>query len=167
MVLRACHRQNILAIYHGDKAGFLANEEILDHHAVAGVAILVPLKHVFDGRDGLRFSFCNNHAFACCQSVCLDHDRRAARLYIGDGRGSVSEGFKGCGRNAVAFQEIFTKSLGAFQLRGGPRRAKTGQSLLLKKINDTLHQWSLRSHNGQGYLILFGKLRQSGEVEHI
>ena len=139
VILRGRHRQNIFAIYHGNEAGFLANEKILDDHAMAGIAIFITLKHVFNGSDGLCFSFRNNYTFAGCQAVCLYHDRRSAGLHIGDGGGRVSESFKGSGRNAVAFQEFLGKSFGAFQLGGGSRWSKTGQSLLLEKINNAFY----------------------------
>ena len=68
-----------------------------------------------------RFSFgkClgNDHALAGGQAICLDDDRYALFMNIGNGRVDVGEVAILRRGNAMAVQEVFRECLGAFQLR--------------------------------------------------
>ena len=51
VILRGGHGQDVSAIGHDDEAGFLAGQEFLDDHQVAGRAEL-PAEHGLGGGDG-------------------------------------------------------------------------------------------------------------------
>ena len=82
VILAGRHGQHVLTIHQHDKAGFLAKQTFLDHHARAGFAQLLIAQHHVDScmcfSQGLR----HHHAFACSKTIRLDDDGRALLVDI-------------------------------------------------------------------------------------
>ena len=78
VILRGRHGQDVLAVGHDDEARFLARQEFLDDHQVAGRAELA-VEHRLGGGDRLVGRVDDDHALAGGQAAGLDDDRRALR----------------------------------------------------------------------------------------
>ena len=91
VVLAGRHRRHIPAVTHDDETGFLAVQELLDHHARAAgvvrdaqrVEARVGRQHELDRFMRLMQAHGHDHALACRQPVGLDHNRRAFFIDIG------------------------------------------------------------------------------------
>ncbi len=119
MVLAGSHHRHVFAVTHGDEAGLLALQKLLNHHTCAAFVVrhaqhvLVGAggQHEFDGLMRLVQRHRHHHALACSQAIGLDHDGRAFFVHIGMGCHRVGEGFVLCRRNAMALHEGFGKGL--------------------------------------------------------
>src|SRR3546814_20309053 len=89
VVLRGRHRQREAAVDHRDEAGFLAVEELFDHHARARFAEGVAGEHVGYRGLGLGQGPRHDHALAGGQAVGLAYrsvERRGGKEWDSTGR---------------------------------------------------------------------------------
>lgn len=139
----------MLAIDHDDEGGFLAVEELLDHHARACVTESIAGQHVTHGFLGFLEGHGNDHALAGGQAVGLDHDRGTLLAQVGQRRFDFGEVLIVGGRDGVTRQEVLGERLGAFQLRGGGGGAEDVQAARAEQVDDAFDQWCLGADDGQ------------------
>jgi len=86
-------------------------------------------EHHVDRRQRLIQRHCHDHALAGGKAIRLDHDRRALRADVGFCRLGIGEMLVGGGRNIVGAAQRLGEVFGAFELAGGPGRAKRLETL--------------------------------------
>ena len=130
-----------------DEARFLAVEEFLDHHALAGSAELVAGEHACRSRRAASAS-------VVATTTPLPAARPSALITIGAPlrvartRARPSASVNVCvvrGRDAVALQEILGEGLGAFELRGRLRGAEEAQARGAERVDHARDQRRLRA----------------------
>ncbi|MNZ68661.1 hypothetical protein D3C78_869310 [compost metagenome] len=154
VVLAGGHGQHVLAVDHDDEAGFLAVEELLDHHAGARIAEGVAGQHVTHGGFGFFQGHGDDHALARGQAVGLDHDRRAFFLQVGQRRLDFGEVLVVGGRDLVTRQEVLGEGLGAFQLGRALGRAEAVQAAAAEQVDHADDQRCFRADDGQVDVLL-------------
>ena len=111
MVLTGCHRQNMIAVHHNDKARFLALQEIFNHNTRACIAHFVAQQHIIDSGMSFIQSHGDNHTFAGSQTIRFNNNRRTFLVdvimcYIGIFKGLVLRS-----RNVIFCHKCFSKIL--------------------------------------------------------
>ena len=167
VVLAGGQRQDVLAIYHDDEAGFLAGQEFLDHHARAGIAEAIVGQHHVD--CGVRFFQVHghNHALAGSQAVGLDDDRCAFLVDVLVRRTDIGEGLVLGGWNVMTLHERLGEILGAFQLRCFTRRSEDFQAAVAENVDDTSRQRHFGADHGQRDMLTLDKIRQRGRIGNV
>ena len=166
VVLAGGHRQHVLAVDHDDEAGLLAIEELLDHHARAGVAEGIAGEHVAHGGFGFVQVHGDDHALARGQAIGLDDDGRALLAQVGQGRLDLGEVAIGGGGDPVAGEEVLGEGLRAFQLGGAGGRAEDIQAALAEQVVHACHQRRLGADDGQ-LDVLRGEVGQLLQGQHV
>ena len=117
--------------------------------ACTGGANGVVTQHPVDG--GMRFAFLggDDDAFAGCEPVCLDDDRRTARRHVGVRDGRLGERPVFRGRDRVPRHERLGKILGAFESGGGARRSENGETRRAEGIDDAGCERRFGAHDRQ------------------
>ena len=98
MILTGCHRQNMIAVHHNDKARFLALQEIFNHDTRACIAHFITQQHIVDSGMGFIQSHGDNHAFTGSQAIRFNNNRRTFLVdvimcHIGIFKGLVLRGW--------------------------------------------------------------------------
>ena len=152
VILTGGQRHDVAAVAHHHEAGFFALQKLFDHHAGFAVVLNtqgVAAQHVIHSGMGFFQRLCHHHAFACGQTVGLDHDRRADLVDIGMGGSRIVEGVECSGGNAVTLHEGFAERLGAFQLGSSLCGAKNAQARSPKDIHHARGQRRFGAHHGE------------------
>ena len=76
MVLTGCHRQNMIAVHHNDKARFLALQEIFNYDSRACITHFVAQQHIVDSSMSFIQSHGDNHALTGSQTIRFNYNRR-------------------------------------------------------------------------------------------
>ena len=148
VVLRGGERQHVRAVHHGDEARFLAVEEFLDHHLVAGLAEAT-LEHRAGGLHGFLGRGTDHHALAGSEAIGLHHERRLLCAHPCRIEALARERAIGGRGDAVALEEILGECFRAFELRREAARAKAAQAGCLEGIDHAEHQRPLGADDGQ------------------
>src|SRR5690606_28356433 len=167
VVLAGGHGQDVLAVHHDDEAGFLAFQELFDHHPMAGGTKGIAGQHILDRLFRFLLGHGDDDAFAGRQAIGLDHDGRTFLTDVGQGLVHVGEVLVVGRGDLVASQEVFSEGLGAFQLGGRLGWAEDLQAFALEVVHDTFYQWGLRAHDGQGHAFLLGEVAQPFQVQNV
>ena len=145
VVLRRRKQHHVVAVDQRQDGGLFAREEILDHHACAGLAKSVAFESIADGGFGLLDGFGHGHTLARRQPVGLDHDRRTAFADIFAGGIGIGEGFVGRGRHTRRLHDFLGKLLATLQFGGGPVRPEHAEALGLQQIRHARAERRLRA----------------------
>ena len=148
------------------KLASLAIEELLDHHARAGVAEGIAGEHVAHGGFGFVQVHGDDHALARGQAIGLDDDGRALLVQVGQGRLDLGEVAIGGGGDPVAGEEVLGEGLRAFQLGGAGGRAEDIQAALAEQVDHACHQRRLGTDDGQ-LDVLRGEVGQLLQGQHV
>ena len=144
VVLAGGQGEYVLAVAQHDEAGLFALQELLDDDARAALvvrhAVLVVHQHEIHGVVGLLQRHRHHHALAGGQAVGLDDDGRAQAVHEGVGCCGVGEGVVVRRGDAVTAHEGLAERLGAFELRGGLRRAKDAQAVRAELVHHACAQ---------------------------
>ena len=159
VILTGRERENVFAIAQNDKAGFFAEQALLNHDARTGSTERAVAQHGVDRCVRFVQGRRDDDPFACGQAIGFDDDRCALCVYIAVGSSRVGKGLISSCWNAVTHHECFGKVLGAFELRGGARGSENFQTLSAKRINDTLCQRRFGAHDRQCDLLRTHKIR--------
>ena len=73
VILRRHQRGHALAIAHHQKRDFFALQQLFEDHLRAGFAQHFSGEHVAGNLRGFVLGLRDNHTFACCQAIGLDH----------------------------------------------------------------------------------------------
>ena len=109
MVLAGCHRQDVVTIYHANKAGFFPLQELLDNHTATSIAKFIVRKHIVNCFVRLLDGFGDDNAFTCSKAVGFDHNRCALLIDIGFSSSSVRKPLISCGWYFVLCHKFFCK----------------------------------------------------------
>ena len=164
VVLGGGHRKNVFAVDHHDEGGFLAVEEVLDHDAGAGVAEGVAFEHHVDRVMGFLFGHGDDYALAGGKAISLDDDRSALAADVGVGGFGIREGFVVGRRNIVTLHEGLGEVLGAFELRGGLRRAEDAQAGGAELVDDAGGERGFGTHDREGDVVALDEFDQLVDV---
>ncbi len=148
VILGGGQRQHVFAVDHDDEARFLALQKFLDHDFGAGSAKAAS-QHRARFPIGLLQGFGDDDPLAGSQAAGLDDNGCALRAQPGAVVIVFVESARGCGRYAVALQELFRKRLRTFQPGGQPARAKARHAGVLEHIDDAVYQRCFRTDDGQ------------------
>ncbi|MDT4815202.1 hypothetical protein FQZ97_482260 [compost metagenome] len=166
VVLAGGHGQHVLAVDHDDEAGFLAVEELLDHHPRTGVTEGVAGEHVAHGVFGFVQGHGDDHALARGQAVGLDHDGRALLFQVGQRRLDFGEVLVVGGGDLVAGQEVLGEGLGALQLGRAGSGAEDGELAAAEQVDHAFHQRRFRADDGELHVLL-GEVGQLLQGQHV
>ena len=108
----------MLSVGDDDKAGFLAIEEFLDHHARRRIAEGLLAEHVVECGFGFGQRHRDDDTLAGSEAVGLDDDRRALLANVRQRRRQFGKHGVVGGRNVVTREEVLCERLAAFELRG-------------------------------------------------
>ena len=117
VVLGSADRQHGVAVTQNKEGRFFAVHKLLDHHLCARVAEGT-VEHRIDGGQRFGIGFGDDHAFARCKAVGLDHDRGRVVGQIGPRRVCVGEMPIGGSGGVCGVADLFRKGFGGFQRRG-------------------------------------------------
>ena len=153
---------------HDHEAGLFAFQTFFNHHPGFAACVLntglIRGQHVVNRRMGFLQTGGNHHAFACGQTIGLDHDGRALRIHISVSRSRVFKDLVDSCRNLVALHEGLGKSLGALQLRGSTGRTKDAQTMGTEFVHHPGGQRCLGADDGQTYVIGLRPFTQSHDI---
>ncbi len=167
VVLRGGHRQCMHAVDHRNEAGFLAVEELFDHHARAGIAERVAGEHVTHRVFGFGQRHCDDHALAGGQAIGLDHDRCALFAHVGQRSVHVAVHGVERGGDVVAGQEVLGIGLAAFQLRGCGGRPEDAQAGGAEAVDHASHQRYFRADHGQRHAFGLCQRQQAVDIGNL
>jgi hypothetical protein len=146
------------AVDHDDETRFLADQEFLDHHAVAGFAEGIAGEHVAHCRDRLSSVVGDDHALAGRQPVGLDHDRRAALADIGQRRLDLGEVRYSAVGMAWRARKSLVKALEPSSC-AAPRSGRSSAAPRRGKVDHAAHQRRLGADDGEPDGIVARELR--------
>ena len=148
VVLRGCQWQRGLAVAQAEEAD-LGPVQIFfnDDFSTSGTE-----RAVETGINGAKRVIQRHRygdAFACGQTVCLDHDWRALFFDIGPGFGCIGKAsVSGC-RDIIARANVLGETFGTFKLRGNLGGAEHRDACGVQTVRQTIHEWCFRSNDHQ------------------
>ena len=160
MVLRGGHGAHGLAVGKGKQRALGAGQHLLDDHGVAGIA-KGAAKALSHGLLGLLKFGRHDNTLARGKAVGLDDDRSALAADVGVGGFGIREGFVVGRRNVVTLHEGLGEVLGAFELRGGLRRAEDGGTEL---VDDAGGERGFGTHDREGDVVALDEFDQLVDV---
>ncbi len=158
VILRSRQRQDGFAVGDDDKTGFLAVQELLDHHPPARRAEILTAQHAVNRSHRLINALGENHALARRQTIGFHYDRRADFPDIRFCRLGLGKALITGGGNAMTGQKILGKGFRAFQLRRHFRRAETAQPSLGEAVGNPQHQRHFRPDDSEIDMMRSGEL---------
>ena len=163
MILGGRHGHDVLAVRHDDEAGFLARQEFLDHHLVAGRAEL-PAEHGLRGRNRFLGVFDDDDTLSGRQTRSFYDDGSALLPHPAGIEGVTRERGIGRRRNAVALEEFLGEGLGTFELGRGLHGTKAAQARGLEGVDHTHDQRRLGADDGESNAFRAGELDEACDV---
>ena len=136
-------------IHDTDEARFLALQDVLDHHPLAGRPERPVAKRRLESTDRLVHRLRHGDSLPSREPVRLDHDGRAPQAHVIRGGVETVEGLVAGGGNAMSFEKRLRECLRALETRGGRARTETGEAFARERIGDACDERRFRADDGE------------------
>jgi hypothetical protein len=131
------------------EGNLVALQAFFNHYSRSGLANHFSREHFGSRCCGFFFGFANDHAFACCQTICFYDYRHAetGKLML-DLSGGIADCIVRC-RNAVTLHELLGEALAGFELCRGFGRPEHRPSAPGELIHYSMLKRNLGADHGE------------------